>query len=56
MAKIVQEVVAIKLSKLVKSSEDENLNLANDDLIVALEQVAQELVSESVVVEVEIAK
>ena len=55
MAKIVEEVVAIKLSKLVKNTE-ENSDIVTTDLINALEQVSQELVSESVVVEVEILK
>jgi len=55
MAKIVEEVVAIKLSKLVKNTE-ENSDIVTTDLIAALEQVSQELVSDSVVVEVEILK
>jgi hypothetical protein len=55
MAKIVEEVVAIKLSKLVKNTE-ENSDIVTADLIAALEQVSQELISDSVVVEVEILK
>jgi hypothetical protein len=55
MAKIVEEVVAIKLSKLVKNTE-ENSDIVTTDFIAALEQVSQELVSDSVVVEVEILK
>lgn len=55
MAKIVEEVVAIKLSKLIKNSE-EDASIVSSDLITALEQVAQELVDNSVVVEVDVLK
>lgn len=55
MAKIIQESVVVTFSKLVKDSED-SLSLVNSDLVLALEQVAQELTSEGVVVEVEVAK
>jgi hypothetical protein len=51
MAKIVEEVVVIKLSKLVK--DDVVAGIVTADLQSALEQVAQELVGDSVIVEVE---
>jgi hypothetical protein len=51
MAKIVEEVVVIKLSKLVKDGA--NAGIVTADLQTALEQVAQELVGDSVIVEVE---
>ena len=51
MAKIVEDVVIIKFSKLVKDSEA-NTGLASPEIEQALEQVAQELVGESVIVEV----
>jgi hypothetical protein len=51
MAKIVEEVVIIKLSKLVKDGVD--TGIVTNDLQSALEQVAQELVGDGVVVEVE---
>jgi len=51
MAKIVEEVVVIKLSKLVKDGTV--TGIVTEDLQVALEQVAQELVGQGVVVEVE---
>jgi hypothetical protein len=51
MAKIVEEIVIIKLSKLVK--DDVVSGIVTDDLQTALEQVAQELVGDSVIVEVE---
>jgi hypothetical protein len=52
MAKIVEDVLVIKFSKIVKDSEGEVTSVANHDVQQALEQVAQELVGDSVVVEV----
>ena len=51
MAKIVEDVIVIKFSKIVKDSE-EGSSIAGPDIQAALEQVAQELVGDSVVVEV----
>jgi hypothetical protein len=51
MAKIVEDVLVIKFSKIVKDSE-EGSTIAGSDVQAALEQVAQELVGDSVVVEV----
>ncbi len=54
MAKILEEVVVIKLSKLVKNDKDLAAgSLASDEIVAALEQVAQELVGDSAIVEVE---
>lgn len=53
MAKIVEDIVIIKFSKIVKDSESETSGIAGQDVQQALEQVAQELVGDSVVVEVE---
>ena len=52
MAKIHEEVVVIKLSKLVKESSD-SPSLASAETVAALEQVAQELVGDGVIVEIE---
>lgn len=52
MAKIVEDVLVVKFSKIVKDSDTDNGGLVNNDIKAALEQVAQELVGESVVVEV----
>jgi hypothetical protein len=52
MAKIVEEVVVIKLSKLVKENSDSGDLIASNEVCEALEQVAQELAGDSVVVEV----
>lgn len=51
MAKIVEDVIVIKFSKIVKDSE-EGTSIAGSDVEAALEQVAQELVGNGVVVEV----
>lgn len=57
MAKIYEEVVIIKLSKLVKDDHAApDAALASADTVAALEQVAQELVDKGVVVEVELTK
>lgn len=52
MAKIVEDVLIVKFSKIVKDSEGEIKVLAHPDIQQALEQVAQELVGEGVIVEV----
>lgn len=52
MAQIHEEVVIIKLSRLVKSTADVTQNI-NSDSLAAIEQIVQELVGDSVVVEVE---
>jgi hypothetical protein len=52
MAKIHEEVVVIKLSKLIKES-DPAAPIAGEDLISALATIAEELAGAGVVVEVE---
>jgi hypothetical protein len=57
MAKIVEEALLIKLSKLVRTGDKESKEkMANAEVVAALEQVAQELVGENVIVEVESGK
>jgi hypothetical protein len=53
MAKIAEEIVVIKLSKLVKDSEADSVQLINSETLTNLEAVAQELVGDGVVVEIE---
>lgn len=53
MAKIIEEVLIIKFSKIIKDNESEVSGIAGQDVQVALEQVAQELVGNTVVVEVD---
>lgn len=51
MAKIIENVLIVKVSKLVKEGADENLIPA--ETAQALEAVAQELLGDAVIVEVE---
>jgi hypothetical protein len=53
MAKIHEEVVVIKLSKLVKENGDAPGIVATNELCEALQAVAEELAGAGVVVEVE---
>lgn len=53
MAKIHEEVVVIKLSKLVKEKNDGADLVATNELCEALQAVAEELAGAGVVVEVE---
>lgn len=50
MAKIYEEVVVIKLSKLVKDNDNIS-EIANADLVAALQSVAEELAGAGVIVE-----
>lgn len=53
MAKIVEEVIVVKFSKIVKDSDDDSAEILNSEIEQAIEQVAQELAGEAIVVEVE---
>lgn len=53
MAKIHEEVVVIKLSKLVKEKDESSELVATNDICDALQSVAEELLGAGVVVEVE---
>jgi len=53
MAKIVESVIIIKFSSIVKDTEELTALIITDDVKTALEQVAQELAGNNVVVEVE---
>jgi hypothetical protein len=50
MAKIHEEIVVIKLSKLVKDS-DSGTEIASADIVAALQSVAEELAGAGVIVE-----
>ncbi len=52
MAKIISENIVVSFSKIVKDSTSEAESLVSDEVLSALEQVAQELVGDSVIVEV----
>jgi hypothetical protein len=53
MAKIHEEIVVIKLSKLVKDKDGDDQYIATNDICDALQSVAEELLGSGVVVEVE---
>jgi len=53
MAKIQQDVIVLKVSKIVKDKESDDFLIADSEFLKSLEQVAQELLGESVVVEIE---
>lgn len=53
MAKIVEDVLVIKFSQIVKDGAAEQTTCVTEEVKAALEQVAQELVGSSVVVETE---
>mgnify|MGYP000326565897 FL=1 len=53
MAKIQEEIIVIKLSKLIKNSTDGVAQLVNEDFTTNLEVIVGELVGNDVVVEVE---
>jgi hypothetical protein len=53
MAKIIEDIIVIKFSKIVPEKEQDPSPAVNNDHITAMVQVAQELVGEGVVVEVE---
>jgi hypothetical protein len=52
MAKLVEEIIVVKLSKLIKDTET-NKDILDPSVLGVLEQAVQEIVSDGVVVEVE---
>jgi hypothetical protein len=56
MAKLHEEVVVLKLSKLIKERDVGEVYLADNEFCSAIEQVAQELAGEGIIVEVERAE
>ena len=53
MAKIIEDVIVIKFSKIVRDNDTDPTPAVLNEHIQALEQVAQELVGDAVVVEIE---
>lgn len=52
MAKLVEEIIVVKLSKLIKDTEADK-EILDPSVLGVLEQAVQEIVNEGVVVEVE---
>jgi hypothetical protein len=53
MAKIKEEIIVVKLSRLVRDSGGGDTSLTSDDFASNLETIVQELVGENTIVEVE---
>jgi len=53
MAKLIEDVIVIKFSKIVRENDTDPAPAVLNDQIAAIVEVAQELVGSSVVVEVE---
>ena len=51
MAKILEQTLTIKLSKLVK--DDDYSKVSTEDLVASLESIVQELVGSNIVIEIE---
>jgi hypothetical protein len=56
MAKIYEEVLVIKVSKLVADKESISKTIISNDVVENIEAVVQELVGENVIVEIEKAE
>jgi hypothetical protein len=56
MAKIYEEVLVIKVSKLVADKSSNTTSIVRDDIVDSIEAVVQELVGENVIVEIEKAE
>ena len=52
MAKLITQTIVIEFNKIVKETDTTEVSLYPADMIATLEQVAQELVDQTVVVEV----
>jgi hypothetical protein len=54
MAKIVEEIIILRVSKLLKNKEDtSDVLLADNEFLNSLEQVATELLGDGITVEIE---
>jgi hypothetical protein len=53
MAKIVEDIIIIKFSKIAKDADPDVVSIATDEIQDQLEQIAQELVGDGFIVEVE---
>ncbi len=52
MAKIQEDIIIIKFSKIIKDNNIDPDPVINNEQVYALEQVAQELVGDAVIIEV----
>jgi hypothetical protein len=54
MAKIVDDIIVVKLSKLVKDKDDSNVHLVDNSLREQIEDAIQDIVDPATVVEVDL--
>lgn len=52
MAKLYEETVVLKLSKLVKENNTEEVYMADNEFCSSIEEVAQQLLGSAIIVEV----
>lgn len=52
MAKLHEETVVLKLSKLVKENNTEEVYMADNEFCSSIEEVAQQLLGDTIIVEV----
>lgn len=52
MAKIAEDILVIKFSKIIKDADPSEVTIASSEIQQAIEQVAQELVGDGIIVEV----
>lgn len=52
MAKLHEEMVVLKLSKLVKENNTEEVFMADNEFCSSIEEVAQQLLGDTIIVEV----
>ena len=55
MARILEDVIVIKLSRIVKDGSMDDKQIVNDELLTTLETVAAELLGDGIVVEASLA-
>lgn len=53
MAKIQEQLVVVKFSRILRDADNHSHSLVTKELLESLEQVAQELAGDTVIVEVE---
>lgn len=54
MAKIIDDIIVVKLSRLIKDKDEDVASLANNELRERIEEVVQSIVDPNVVVEVDL--
>lgn len=53
MAKIQTEIIVVKLSRLIKDTTEDSVQLTNNEFNSNLEAIVQELVGDNILVEIE---